>query len=116
MNPIPTRRLILPALILASAAGCQTWGKKKCDTCPPPPPPGAQIVTPAPGAYGGVPPGGTILPPAAPPPGAPAAPPPSFPAGASYPPVASYYGTPGVRLGTPDSVVQCLPHRPHSPP
>jgi protein tyrosine phosphatase (PTP) superfamily phosphohydrolase (DUF442 family) len=97
------RRLLLPALALVSAAGCQTWGKKKCDTCPPQPPPGSQIVSPAPGGYGSVPPGGTILPPAAPPPGVPAAPPPSFPSGAGYPPVASYYG-PGVRLGVPDSV------------
>jgi hypothetical protein len=103
------RRLIPVALALACAAGCQTCGKKKCDTCPPAPPPGA-IIAPAPVGTmppGGtiLPPGGTILPPAAPPPGVPAAPPPNFPtapaSGAGYPPVASFYG-PGVHLGTPE--------------
>jgi protein tyrosine phosphatase (PTP) superfamily phosphohydrolase (DUF442 family) len=103
------RRLILPALVLATAAGCQCCGKKKgCDTCPPAPPPGAPIIAPP----ASPPPGaGVILPPAAPPPGAPAAPAPSFPSGAGYPPVASYYA-PGVKLGapsfggSPDAVVQ----------
>src|SRR5207302_1755208 len=65
------RHLLLPALVLASVAGCESWGKKRCNTCPPPPPPGAPIVTPAPGGYGG----GTILPPAPPPPASPATPP-----------------------------------------
>jgi protein tyrosine phosphatase (PTP) superfamily phosphohydrolase (DUF442 family) len=101
---IPHRRLLLPAVVLATVAGCQSWGKKKCDNCPPPPPPGAPVMAPAP-TYGAVPPGGTILPPASPPPGAPAAPPPSFPSGAGYPPVASFYG-PSVHLGVPDSVAQ----------
>jgi hypothetical protein len=94
-------RLLASALVITTIAGCESWGKKRCDTCPPPPPPGAPIVTPPPG--GGLPPGGTVLPPAAPPPGAPAAPPPSFPAGSGYPPVAANYG-PGVKLGIPDSV------------
>jgi protein tyrosine phosphatase (PTP) superfamily phosphohydrolase (DUF442 family) len=110
--PLTTRRLLLPALALISAVGCKS-AKKHCDTCPPGPPPGAPLVAPQPypppgGSYGGVPPGGTILPPAAPPPGAPAAPPPSFPAGAGYPPVASFYG-PGVQLGVPDSVAANTP-------
>ena len=101
------RRLLLPALALATFTGCQLCGKKKCDTCPPGPPLGAQIVTPGPGGLGSVPPGGTVLPPAAPPPGVPAAPPaapaPSFPSGTGYPPVASFYA-PDVHLGVPDSV------------
>jgi protein tyrosine phosphatase (PTP) superfamily phosphohydrolase (DUF442 family) len=99
-----TRRLLLSALALACVSGCETWGKKRCNTCPPPPPPGTPILAPPP-VGGGLPPGGTVLPPAAPPPGAPAAPPPSFPAGAGYPPVASFYA-PGIKLGVPDSVAQ----------
>jgi protein tyrosine phosphatase (PTP) superfamily phosphohydrolase (DUF442 family) len=105
-----TRRLLLvPALALIAAAGCKTTKHNRCDTCPPPPPPGAPIMAPAPMA---APPGGTLLPPAPPPPGVPgtaagpAAPPPSFPSGSGFPPVASFYPPPSVRLSPPDSVVQ----------
>jgi hypothetical protein len=93
-------RLLVSAVFFAAISGCESWGKKRCDTCPPPPPPGAPIVAPP---VGGPPPAGTVLPPAAPPPGAPAAPAPSFPAGSGYPPIAAFYG-PGVKLGIPDSV------------
>jgi protein tyrosine phosphatase (PTP) superfamily phosphohydrolase (DUF442 family) len=102
------RRLLVPALALLAAAGCKSTNRNRCDTCPPPPPPCSPIIAPAPG---GAPPGGaTLLPPAPPPPGVPgsaaAPPPPSFPAGSSFPPVASFYPAPGVRLGAPGSAAQ----------
>lgn len=111
MTTTRTRRLLLlPAVVLLSTAGCKSWEKKKrgCDTCPPPPPPGA-LIAPSPA---GPPGGATLLPPAPPPPGISAAdpgaapPPPSFPSGSGFPPVASFYPNPAVRLAPPDSVAQ----------
>lgn len=96
-------RLSSIAVIACSLCGCESWHKKKCSTCPPPPPPGAQIITP--GAPGGPPQGGIVLPPAPLPGNSNAAPPPQFPAGASYPPIASAYPpNQPIRIGVPDTV------------